>query len=172
MQDFIIGTQVKHVADIQHNIITDDQERQNTSFPCRFPGCTKQYRSEKVRANHEVKTHSLTIQDNKEERKRTEEQDDDVLNYAGTRLNLGLLIRNAEDAVKEGDGNRIIRCWRFFLLYYKAYRHHKYAYAAFLLLARIEAISSPQEVEQLVWDSIVNKKGGKGRNVSCDLRLE
>ena len=40
---------------------------------------------------------------------------DDVLSYATARLNLGLLIRCADDAVREGDGERIILCWCFFL---------------------------------------------------------
>eukprot|EP00794_Sanderia_malayensis_P008580 gene8580-9497_t len=172
VQDFIIGKNMEHVADIQQSVTTADQERQTMSFACRFPGCTKQYRNKKVRASHEVKIHSFEVQENKEDKTCGEMEQDDVLNYAGSRLNLGLLIRNAEDAVKEGDGKRIIRCWRFFLLYFKAYKHHKYAYAAFLLLARVEAISPPAEAEQLVWDRTVNRKGGKGRNISCDLRLE
>ena len=118
-----------------------------------------------------MKTHCLIIQENKEDQTKCHMQQDDVLSYAGARLNLGLLIRNAEDAVKEGDGDRIIRCWRFFLLYFNAYRHHKYACAAFLLLARVEAISSPEEVEQLVWDRTVNRKGGnvETHSVTSDL---
>ena len=97
---------------------------------------------------------------------------DDVFNYASARLNLGLLLQNADDAVKEGDGPRIIRCWQFFLLYFKAYGHHKYAYAAFLLLTKVKATLTPAEAEQLIWNRTVNRKGGLGRNISCDLRLE
>eukprot|EP00794_Sanderia_malayensis_P017142 gene17142-18864_t len=145
VQDFIIGKNMEHVADIQQSVTTADQERQTMSFACRFPGCTKQYRNKKVRASHEVKIHSFEVQENKEDKTCGEMEQDDVLNYAGSRLNLGLLIRNAEDFVKEGDGKRIIR---------------------------VEAISPPAEAEQLVWDRTVNRKGGKGQNISCDLRLE
>eukprot|EP00794_Sanderia_malayensis_P020714 gene20714-22747_t len=97
---------------------------------------------------------------------------DDVFNYCTARLNLGLLIRNADDAVKEGDGGRIIRCWKLFILLYKAYGHHKYAYAAFLLQSNVNAIFTQAQVEQVVWNRTVNRKGGRGRNISCDLRLE
>ena len=48
VQEFIVGKHLEEVAEIKHNIITDDHERQNTSFPCRFPECTRQYRYEKI----------------------------------------------------------------------------------------------------------------------------
>ncbi len=97
---------------------------------------------------------------------------DDVYSYATSHINLGLLLKNADDAVKEGDGERIIRCWRFFLLFYKAYGHHKYAVATFHLITRVSALLTPALAEQLTWNRTVNRHGGKGRNISCDLRLE
>ena len=33
-------------------------------------------------------------------------------------LSLGLLLMEFEDAVKEGDGLRILRWWRYFLLFF------------------------------------------------------
>lgn len=132
------------------------------------------HRYEKVRSNHEQKTHSLVVEpeNNKQAAGEKNLSQDDAFNYASGRLNLGLLVQNADDAVKEGDGSRIIRCWQFFLLYYKAYGHHKYAYAAFLLLAKVKATLTPAEAEQLIWNRTVTRKGGPGRNISCDLRLE
>ena len=95
-----------------------------------------------------------------------------MYSYSCARLILGLLIKNADDAVREGDGDRIIRCWRFFMLYYKAYGHHKYAIAAFRLLANISSILTEEKAHRLIWNRTISNKGGKGKNMSNDVRLE
>ncbi len=83
-----------------------------------------------------------------------------------------MILKNVNDAVSEGDGDRIIRCWRFFLLYFRAYGHHKYAYAAFLLISNVTAALTPMKAHQLIWNRTTNRKGGKGANISLDLRVE
>ena len=86
---------------------------------------------------------------------------DDQFNYACVRLAFGLLLRNFDDSVKEGDGERIMRCWKMSLLIFRAYGHTKYAYAAFHLIPATQATLTP-----------VNNTGGPGGNISMDLRLE
>ena len=44
------------------------------------------------------------------------QQLDTVSEYAKEVLSLGLLLLKFNDSVHEGDGNRILRCWRYFLL--------------------------------------------------------
>lgn len=44
---------------------------------------------------------------------------DDMFDYQCAVLEYGMLILNFRDAISEGDGERIIRCWKFFLLYMK-----------------------------------------------------
>ena len=39
-------------------------------------------------------------------------------NYACT--SLGMLLFNFDDAVKEGDSERLLRCWKFMMLIFKA----------------------------------------------------
>ena len=41
---------------------------------------------------------------------------DDMFNYQCSLLDHGLLYLNFRDAVAEGDGTRIIRCWKFLLI--------------------------------------------------------
>ena len=41
--------------------------------------------------------------------------DDHVRAYAKEVISLGLLYKEFVDAIREGDGERIIRCWRYFL---------------------------------------------------------
>eukprot|EP00794_Sanderia_malayensis_P004842 gene4842-5476_t len=169
IKEHVVEPQTKAVVQIQMGIEKNDCKKVGT-FPCTFENCTQQFRYEKLRSNHEKKCHKINRVEEKSGFGKTPK--DDVYSYAAGRLNLGLLLLNVDDAVKEGDGERIIRCWRFFLLFYKAYGHHKYGIAAYHLLSRVTALLTPAQAEQLVWNRTVNKKGGKGRNISCDLRLE
>ena len=47
------------------------------------------------------------------------EATDGVFAYAKEVLSLALLWAEFEDAIKEGDGLRVIRCWKFFLPIFK-----------------------------------------------------
>lgn len=44
---------------------------------------------------------------------------DHVKAYASEVLKFGLLLMEFNDAVTEGDGNRILRCWKYFFLFFK-----------------------------------------------------
>ena len=45
---------------------------------------------------------------------------DGVLEYAKETLLLGLMLLEFKDAIREGDGNRVLRCWKYFLLFFRA----------------------------------------------------
>ncbi len=171
IEHYVIAPQKKAMSDMQNFADDTYYQNQERSFQCRYENCLKLFRYEKTRSNHEKKCHAIQFVQETPEENPVEEQDD-VHNYVTARLKLGLLLKNVDDAVKEGDGERIILCWRFFLILYKAYGHHKYAIAAFHLLSRVDAIFTPMQAEQLIWNRTINRKGGKGRNISCDLRVE
>ena len=59
---------------------------------------------------------------------------DHVYEYACEVMQLGLLFE-FKDAIREGDGHRIIRCWRYFLLIFKHTNRTNYSIEAFHLLA-------------------------------------
>ena len=61
------------------------------------------------------------------------EHDDHVPEYA---LTLGLLYMESIDDIREGDGERILRCWRYFLLLFKATGRKNYSIEAFTLLTQ------------------------------------
>ena len=42
--------------------------------------------------------------------------DDNVRKYAIQLTSLGLFYMEYSDAIKEGDGNRILRCWRYLVV--------------------------------------------------------
>ena len=74
--------------------------------------------------------------------------------------------------MKEGDGECILRCWKFALLIYKAHNHNKYALASLQLQAYTLAMLTLREAHSLTWNRTVNNKGGPGHNISVDLRME
>ena len=97
---------------------------------------------------------------------------DHVLSYACEVLTLGLLYLEFVDAIRSGDGSRILRCWKFFLLYFKASNRVNYSIEAFTLLAQERYLFSPRMSMQLKWSRTVNVHGRQGKNISCDLHLE
>ena len=52
------------------------------------------------------------------------------MEYARETLSLGLLFLEFKDAVKEGDGTRVLRCWKYFLLLFHASGHTNYCLEA------------------------------------------
>ena len=87
---------------------------------------------------------------------------------------MALLLRNFMDAIKEGDGERIIRCIKMFLLHFKqdGSGSTKYALEALFHLFQLFALLSPRLAERLKWNRTVNNKGCLGCNVAMDLALE
>ena len=73
------------------------------------------------------------------------------------------MIFNFEDAVKEGDGERTIRCWKFMTLIFTAFHHPKYALAGLELQLNRKALLIPYQAHSLTWNRTVNTKGGKGK---------
>lgn len=145
------------------------QEASEENYVCRFPSCNKIYVHEKRRNNHEVSTHRLTIPREREDRSPPNPNDGDgVFNYSHNILKTGLLLRDFQDAVKEGDGNRLERLWKFLMLLFKVTGKTKYALAAIRLHAQLNAILSPREAHSLRWNRTINLKGGIGRNVAID----
>ena len=57
----------------------------------------------------------LKIPDDSGKKATPKELHDDVHDYAKDTLVLGLLLMEFNDSIWEGDGDRIIRCWKFLL---------------------------------------------------------
>ena len=102
----------------------------------------------------------------------TEESTDGVYNYARVLCHYGALIMEFRDAWAEGDGNRVVRCWRLFLPHFVANHHTKYALQALRLQFQVSSYLSPQLSHHIVWDRFINTKGRQGRNIPCDLYNE
>lgn len=100
------------------------------------------------------------------------ESDDKVYNYARVLCHYSALITEFRDACAEGDGERVFRCWRLMLPYFKSSGRTKYSLEALRLQFQVKCLLSPQLAHQVLWDRFVNTRGGMGRNIPCDLYNE
>lgn len=97
---------------------------------------------------------------------------DRVRLYATELLTLGLLWHSFHDAIREGDGDRVILHWKFMMVAFRVTKHHNYAKEACTLLMQTQYLASPRMRAQIVWGRFINTLGKKGCNISCDLHLE
>ncbi len=102
----------------------------------------------------------------------TEKCDDRVHLYAVEVLSLGLLWHGFHDAIREGDGDRILRYWKFMLVIFKSTNHRNYAKEAVNLLLQYNYTFSEREKAQLLYSRCVNTRGYPGANIPCDLFME
>ena len=96
---------------------------------------------------------------------------DSRFNYATDVLTMCLLWHGFHDAVKEGDGDRIIMYWRVLLPVFQQKGHYNYAKEALMLLAQTHFLSK-RKVMELKWSHTVNTTGRDGCNIPCDLHME
>ena len=102
----------------------------------------------------------------------TASNDDQILTYAKQLLSIGSLYLEFADAVKEGDGQRVIRCWRYLLIIFHNSNRTNYGMEAILLLYQYLYLLTPQQAEQFTYNRFVNTSGLPGRNISADLHME
>ena len=147
------------------------QHEDDQTYTCRYPNCDRVYIQEKRRNNHEINVHGIQIQD-AERSPPNPRNEDGIFNYAHNILKTGLLLRDFQDAVREGDGGRIEYIWKFLMLMFKVCGKTKYALAAIRLHAQLNALLTPREAHSLRWNRTINLKGGVGRNIAIDQAME
>ena len=97
---------------------------------------------------------------------------DDAYDYASVFCHFASLALEFKNAWEEGDGDRVVRCWKFFMLHFRANStRSKYAWEALRLQFQLVHLP-PILSHQLRWERFVNLHGGKGNNIPCDLHNE
>ena len=142
-------------------------------FMCRHPGCPKTFRYDGKRRQQHEETHGIAV--NQAFRPTDVIYDsDDMYNYQLSLLEYGMLVKNFYDAISEGDGERLFRCWKFILLYLKSdgKRSSKYSLEAFYLISQYYALLSERHAHRLIWNRFAKSLNGLGGNIPLDLALE
>lgn len=98
--------------------------------------------------------------------------EDEVYLYGTEFLSLSLIWHGFHDAIKEGDGDRILRYWKFMLIIFKSSAKKNYGKEAVNFLAQYYYFFSDRQKEQLLWSRCVNTKGYQGTNIPGDLHME
>ena len=96
---------------------------------------------------------------------------DSVFVHACDLLTLGLLWMGFHDAIREGDGDRVMLYWKFLLPVFKATGRKNYSIEAVSIQLQRRHLSERQAA-QLLWSQFVNTRGRKGCNIPCDLYME
>jgi hypothetical protein len=168
----------------RENLLNTQQLTQDGRFPCRFQGCPKSFKYDgKSRRSHEM-THNpppeipaqQPVSSCSKSRPSTTraELKDDVFNYNCGLLTDGFLFFNFLDAIGEGDGMRIMRQYKYIMLYCKADQTHstKYALECLYQFFLVYALLSPRDSERFMWNRSVNNACQKGSNIPLDLDVE
>ena len=146
---------------------------QSNTFKCRY--CGKEYSRPMSLRKHEHQLHGHPdpkYDDVAEGVEQTVDDDDHILNYTRLCLRLGLIQRNHNDAIKMGDGQRIMLVNKFLYMYYKACGCNKYAFGILETLTQSTVLLSERKAHQLIWNRTVNHRGEPEANHPNDLDLE
>ena len=97
---------------------------------------------------------------------------DKVSLYARRLLSLGCFYLEYSDAIREGDGDRVLRCWRYLLPMFVSSGRKNYAIESLNLLLQHDFILPPRQAAEPIWSRFVNTKGQQGTNIPNDLHME
>ena len=145
--------------------VNDDLPPQVVSDLAQAP--THQRKTTFNRIVHKVIESVVELPNNPGTQTAANSESDGVFSYAQSVLTFSLLHAEFEDAIKKGDGLRVIRCWKFFLLIFKAANRTKYALEAATLLISLKTL--PERIrQQLMWSRFVNTSGHAGVTLSIE----
>ncbi len=97
---------------------------------------------------------------------------DRICEYSVQLLRLGCFYMEFADAIREGDGGRVLKCWKYMLPMFAASGNKNYACEAANFLLQHEYTLSPRLSSQLLWSRFVNTTGKPGKNIPVDLHME
>lgn len=69
------------------------------------------------------------------------------------------------DAIQHGDGERVLRCWRYLLPIFYNSRRTNYSKEALVLLYQYQYMLTPRQSTQLLYSRFVNTRGVIGKNI-------
>lgn len=148
---------------------SDDIKKDSPLLSC--PSCIKTYKTKNGLKSHMKKMHP-GIQEPARKENTLPADKDALFNYTRTALSLSMLAYDFNDARKMGDGDRIMRLYKFMLLHFKAAKKPKYSYQVLRLLAQVHCFLTPRLSYELKWNRFINKSGQSKSNIEVDRELE
>lgn len=97
----------------------------------------------------------------------------DKLNEYGKQLlSVGFFYLEFADSIREGDGECVLRCWRFLLPIFQSSGRTNYSCEVLNMLFQQSYALSPRLSAELIWSRFVNVHGHPGKNIPLDLHME
>lgn len=93
---------------MQQEIFSKADDQPKVQFPCRQQGCGKTYIYQKACETHEKKMHRLVWSSSPSSSTTTVLKQDSMKDHSEARLGFSFLLLDMMDAVKEGDGERLM----------------------------------------------------------------
>ena len=97
---------------------------------------------------------------------------DQVADYAKQVLSLGCFYLEFCDAIREGDGERVLRCWHYLLPIFAGSGRKNYSCEVLNMLFQHSYGLPPRLSAELTWSRFVNVHGHPGKNIPADLHME
>ena len=167
--DFLDEHVVCSTPELSHTAPTSND------LKCRV--CQKAYKRPTALKKHEEEKHEEEKHGIAQAEQLSLEQsqkEDKVRNYTHQLLIVLLLRLVHNDAIKHGDGERVIRLYKYFCLYFKVSNCPKYSFAMRQLQAQcnVNALLSARLAHSLTWNRFVNHQGKPDTNHPMDLEIE
>lgn len=87
-------------------------------------------------------------------------------------MSLGVFFLNYKDAIREGDGERLLVLWKYLLPLFKVSDRRNYSIEVLRMLYSYYFTLSMHEKQQLLWSRFINVQGLRGHNIAGDLHME
>ena len=97
---------------------------------------------------------------------------DKVLECSKNLLGIGAFYLEYQEAIREGDGKRVLRCWQYLLPIFRYTGRRNYCGEALRLLHQYYYALPPRLAEQLIWSRFANTHGIRGKNIPLDFHQE
>ena len=94
------------------------------------------------------------------------------MEYGRNLLSIGLFYLELSDAIKEGDGERVLRCWLYLLPIFKGCCRKNYSVEVLNMLCQFHYDLPPRLSQKLIWNRFVSTHSLPGRNIPEDLHQE
>lgn len=112
---------------------------------------------------HEKKKHESFIpQDVRPPPERDDEKPDYLFNYHSAKLTSGLILADINDAIREGDGGRLIQLYKMALPIYYSHDRTKEPVYNFITFGQNWSITAQTASLQTEMEPFLQCKGGKG----------
>ena len=148
-----------------------DMSAQPQRLHCPYK-CGKQYKTLNGLMKHIRTKHGPDTEVPPQDQPQDHERADQLYNYSRTALSLSLLAWDFHDATQLADGERVVRLYKYLMLYFKASDKTKYSYHSLRLLAQLKCFLTERKAHELTHNRFVNNKGGIRNNHPCDLDME